>query len=91
MSSKKAKIKKAIEEKKKERKFRSELKKAFTTAIIAAFGFIAALAWRDVVSELINKITEISPVQGKLITALIVTFLAALAIYIIMKVLPSEG
>ena len=50
-----------------------ELRKSTHTAIVAAFGFLMALVWRDLIVEYTDKILTISPVQGKLITALMVT------------------
>lgn len=76
-------------EKREKAHFRSELKKAFVTAIIAAFGFLTAFAWRDVASELVDKIETISPVQGKIITALIVTILSAFIVYLTVRI-PSN-
>ena len=51
------------------KKFRSELKKAINTAIVAAFGFIIALSWKEVITEYVDTITKMSPIQGKLIQA----------------------
>jgi len=67
--------------------FRRELRKALNTAIIAAFGFLMALVWRDVITEWVNKISEASPVQGKLISALITTLICVLGILIVTKFL----
>jgi hypothetical protein len=38
------------------KKLKSETKKAVVGAIMAAFGFLIALVWRDFIQELINKI-----------------------------------
>ena len=48
--------------------FRREFKKSMLTAIIAAFGFLIALSWRDVISEWAKGLTQISPVQGKIVS-----------------------
>lgn len=76
--------------KKKIKSFRIEFKKALSTAIIAAFGFLMALVWRDVITEWVNKISETSPVQGKLISALIVTLISVLGIMIFTKILSDK-
>lgn len=74
------------------KKFNLELKKAVNTAIVAAFGFLIALAWRDVITEYFDKLTALSPVQGKLVSAIIVTILSVLGILIVTKfVSVSEG
>lgn len=72
------------------RRFRNELKKALSTAILAAFGFLMALVWRDVITEWVDKISEVSPIQGKLISALIVTIISVAGIMIITKFLSEK-
>ena len=72
------------------KKFRQEIKKSMNTAIVAAFGFLIALAWRDVISEWVKKITEISPIQGKLIEALIITIIAVTGILIVTKIFSNS-
>lgn len=80
--------KKKINEKKK--KFGFELRKSFNTAIISAVGFLTALAWRDVITEFLNKIESISPLRGKFISAIIITIISAIVIWIILEIFPSE-
>ena len=67
------------------KRFRQEFNKALNTALLAAFGFLIALIWRDVIQEWVNKIAESSPVQGKLISALIVTFICVVGIIVVTK------
>ncbi|MFH1503699.1 MAG: DUF5654 family protein [Candidatus Diapherotrites archaeon] len=69
------------------KKFNYELKKATNTAIMAAFGFLIALVWKDVITEFVNNISQKSPVQGKLFSALIVTLICVVGILIITKFL----
>jgi hypothetical protein len=66
-------------------KFRRELRKSTTTAIIAAFGFLIALTWRDVITEWITKISEANPFKNSLLTAIIITFFSVIGIVIISK------
>jgi ABC-type multidrug transport system fused ATPase/permease subunit len=66
------------------RTFKREFGKTFATGIIAAFGLIVALAWRDVINEYLLT-TILGPVQGKIISAIIVTVIAAIVILIISK------
>lgn len=61
-------------------KFTKEFRRTLGTAVVAAFGFIVALAWNDVVQELVGKITSLSPIQGKLISAIVITIVAVLVI-----------
>ena len=64
-------------------KFAKEFRKSLTTSVIAAFGFLTALVWRDFITEYVEKITTSSPVQGKLASALIITILGVIAIVLI--------
>ena len=70
------------ETKKEKLSFRGEMIKTFSTLFTAAFGFVAALAWNNVVKDAINR--YISPGQGlksELVYALFVTALAVLISY----------
>ena len=67
-------------------KLKSEVKKHLSSALIAAFGLIAAIAWKDVLTEYIDGVVSLSPVKGKLISALIITTISLIAIIIIPKV-----
>lgn len=72
------------------KKLKQETKKAINTAIVAAFGFLMALAWRDVITEYINATGIVTPTQGKLISALVITFISVLGILIVTKMLSIE-
>jgi hypothetical protein len=69
------------------RKFNREVKKALYTALLAAFGFLIALVWRDVIQSWVEKISATSPVQGMLVSALIVTIICVIGIIIVTKFL----
>ena len=71
-------------------KFQREFRRSLVTAITAAFGFLIALVWKDVITEYVNAITKISPVQSQLISALIVTLVGVLGILIISKLSVEE-
>lgn len=45
-------------------KFKSEVKKNILTAILAAFGFIIALVWRDAIQAGVNEITSRVGMEG---------------------------
>ena len=60
--------------------FKKEVKKALLTAFLAAFGFLIALEWREVISQIVQKAESVSPVQGQLISAILVTIIAVLGI-----------
>jgi hypothetical protein len=93
LSGKGDKNKKSKRERARERvkRFNMELKKSLNTAIVAAFGFLMALVWRDVITEWVNEISASSPVKGKLITAIIVTLISVLGIMIVTKFLSEKN
>jgi len=68
------------------RRFKEEMKKTVNTAIVAAFSFLIALSWRDVITGYVNKIEEISPVKGSLISAIIITLVSVIGIIIFTKI-----
>ncbi|MBU4308844.1 MAG: hypothetical protein KJ566_03570 [Nanoarchaeota archaeon] len=72
--------------KKSAKEFKEEFKKSINTGIVAAFGFLIALVWRDLITEVLNKISSNSLVQGKLIAAIIITLICAFGIYISSKI-----
>ena len=82
--TKKEKIK--LRAKESAKKFKRELKKSVNTAIVAAFSFLIALAWRDVITGYVSKISELSPVKGQLISAIIITIICVMGILIITKI-----
>ena len=79
---KKNKMRRVVESAK---KFNLELKKSVSAAVVVAFGLITALAWKDVIEEHLTRITSLSPVQGKTISALIITIISVIAITLITK------
>jgi len=70
--------------------FRREFKKEMNTAIMAAFGFLIALVWKDVVTEFVDNISQRSPFQGTLISAIIITIICVLGIMILSRILKNE-
>ena len=76
--------------KEKAKKFNREVKKALYTAFLAAFGFLIALVWRDVIQSWVERISATSPVQGLLVSALIVTIICVLGILIVTKFLNEK-
>ena len=68
------------------RKFKLELKKSINTAIVAAFGFLIALVWKDVVTEYVSEIQKLSPLKGQIISAVIITIISVLGILIVTKI-----
>ena len=72
------------------KKFKMEFRKSIGIAIIAAFGLLTALSWKDVITGCLEKIISLGPIQGKLISALIITAISVIVIILITKLIPSE-
>ncbi len=69
---------------------RNETKKYTITAIVAGFGFLIALVWRDTIKEYVKiLVTRLSisgnPALVSLYTAIITTLIAVIGIMIITK------
>ena len=68
----------------------SKFKEHSSTAIIAALSFVIALAWKDLVIEVVNEFLKPSilvqyPYLSELITAITVTIFAIVAITFVSK------
>lgn len=68
--------------------FHHEFRQQASTAIVAAFGFIIALAWKDVVTKFMADITstrllETYPYLSDVFSAAFITFFAVLGIIIV--------
>jgi len=69
---------------------KNETKKHLITAIVAAFGFIIALVWRDTIKEYISFLVTKFSVSGPLMvinfyTAIITTIIAVIGIVLLTK------
>ncbi len=67
------------------RKVHNEVKKNIATAILAAFGFMIALVWRDVIKDGIIRLVEIFNTGGdgfwfSVLTAIITTIICVIGI-----------
>ena len=71
-------------------KFKKELKKSILIAITAAFGFLIALSWKELITELVKSISKTSPLQGKLIETMTITLISVLGILIITKLFEEK-
>jgi len=68
-------------------KFQHETRKAVTTAIVAAFGFLMALAWRDVISYWVNRGVEATTIESNLAVAVIITIIGVVGIGLTTKII----
>ena len=62
-----------------------EMRRALSTAILAAFAFLMALSWREYIVEIIDSIIIFSPVRGKLVSAIVITLFSVLGILLVTK------
>ena len=72
------------------REFHRRLGESINTAVVAAFGFLIALVWKDVITEYVNTIVAYSPVQGKIISALTITVVGVIGILITTSLLVKK-
>jgi hypothetical protein len=70
--------------------FKKEFKKEMNTAIMAAFGFLIALVWKDVITNFVNNLSEKSPFHGAFVSALLVTIICVLGIMLFSKILKNK-
>lgn len=85
-SAKKIKDKTKSEAKEFKREFRKEMR----TAMLAAFGFLIALTWRDAITEFVKRVSEKSPFKGALVTAIGVTAICVIGIMVITKMFKEK-
>lgn len=77
-------------------KLKKEFKRQTVIAILAALAFLIALSWRDFISDSVTKIVDLLGVSNqiylyKLLSVLIVTFLAVVGILIVSKFNSTEN
>ncbi|MBU2612338.1 MAG: hypothetical protein KKB62_01300 [Nanoarchaeota archaeon] len=70
--------------------FRREFHNSVNTAIVAAFGFLIALSWRDLITKYITKLSSLSSLNSQLISTAIITFISVLGIFITTKILSPK-
>lgn len=69
---------------------RNEFKKQTSTAIMGAFGLIIAFSWKDVITDLVNKI-EFVKSYGLLISAVILTLISIIGILLVSNWAKSDS
>ena len=60
------------------------------TAIMAAFGFLIALVWKDVITGIVDNITQEAHVSGVLVSAIIVTVICVIGIMLFSRILREK-
>lgn len=68
-------------------RFKNELKNSIRTAILAAFSFLIALQWRELITEAIKKLSSESPLQGTFFTTIVITLLSVVGIVVTSELL----
>jgi hypothetical protein len=71
-------------------KFHGEMKKSTLTAIVAAFSFLIALSWKELITEWVGKLMGANPVRGKIIEVFIITVIAVFGIILFTHFLGKE-
>lgn len=69
---------------------RGQYRQHVSTAIIAAFGFLIALVWRDFITLLVSYITKLdvlkdSPLIDQIYSVTIITFISVVGIIIVTR------
>ena len=77
------------------KKLHLEVRKAVIGAVMAAFGFLIALVWRDVIQEFVNKIVVSlhipeSAAYYRLVSAILVTIICIVGIVLAGKFAVKE-
>ncbi|OIO43260.1 hypothetical protein COX97_02385 [Candidatus Pacearchaeota archaeon CG_4_10_14_0_2_um_filter_05_32_18] len=67
--------------------FRKGLRTSVSTAIVAAFSFLIALVWKDLITLYVDRISLSSPIQGQLFTTVLITIICVAGILITTKIL----
>lgn len=72
------------------KKLRFEMRKAIVTSIVAAFGVLIALVWKDVVKDFVDKVVAAANISESapyyhLISAAIITVICVIGIIITGK------
>ncbi len=70
--------------------FKREFKKEMSTAVLAAFGFLIALVWKDVITNFVNNLSEKSPLHGALVSAIGVTIICVLGIMLFSRIFKEK-
>ncbi len=65
----------------------NEFKKAVSTGLVAGFGFVMALVWKEVITEGVDKILGLSKINSSLISAGLVTIIAVVGIMLVKRIL----
>jgi len=72
------------------KKLRFEMRKAIVGSIVAAFGVLIALVWKDVVKDFVDKIVAAASISESapyyhLISAVVITLICVIGIVIISR------
>ena len=71
-------------------KFHSDMRKSVLVAIVAAFSFLIALSWKELISEWVGLLAVMSPVQGKIVEVGIITVISVVGIILVTHFLGEK-
>ena len=79
----------------KAKKLERDVRKNISTAIGRAFAFLIALAWKDMIVDIVNKIVGLLNMEENLylfriVTALLVTIICVIGIWVSSKIAAKE-
>jgi chromosome segregation ATPase len=64
-----------------------ETRKALATAVVAAFGFLMALSWREYIKELLDSILGAGAVTSSFVSAVVITLISVFGIILATRFL----
>jgi hypothetical protein len=73
------------------KEFESEFKKSLNTALLAAFAFLIALTWRDLINNTIDNFLPAFSFCGELIVAVFITVICTIGIMLTSKFLAEKA
>lgn len=71
-------------------KFHGEMRKSVLVAVVAAFSFLIALSWKEMISEWVGMLTAMNPVQGKFVEVVIITVISIFGIWMVTHYLGEK-
>jgi len=83
--SERAEISKRVRERTKVRfsKFHGEVRKSVLVAVVAAFSFLIALSWKELIGEWVGALAVMGPVRGKIVEVGIITVVSVIGILLV--------
>ena len=71
-------------------KFHSEVRKSVLTAVVAAFSFLIALSWKELIVQWVGLLEVINPIRGKIVEVAIITIVCVFGILLATRFLGDK-